>query len=135
MGAWGTGVFDNDDACDFAAEVANGRDLIVIERALERTLATSGDYLEAPDGSLALAAADIVARLNGKFGERNAYTSDIDAWVQRTKLTPSDDLTAKAHQAVQRVITAPSELIELWEDSNDFAEWKVVVAALSQRLQ
>ena len=34
MGAWGKGTFENDTACDFAATVAEGNGLVVLEQAL-----------------------------------------------------------------------------------------------------
>jgi len=36
MGAWGTGVFDNDTACDCADELDKSDDLSVVEDALEK---------------------------------------------------------------------------------------------------
>lgn len=134
MGAWGTGTFDNDTACDFAAEVADSRDLTKIVSALDRVLASGSSYLEAPDAEEALAAADIVARLRGKFGPQTAYTEDIDKWVRNCKLVVSDDLANKARQAVSRILTPPSELFELWADSDETASWKSAVDDVLSRL-
>ncbi len=60
MEAWGSGIFENDTACDFAASVAESDDLTALEEALDRVLAAEGKYLEAPDAEEGLAAADIV---------------------------------------------------------------------------
>ena len=35
MGAWGTGIFDNDMACDWAGELDGAEDLSPVEEALE----------------------------------------------------------------------------------------------------
>ena len=59
MGAWGSGVFENDTACDFAASVAEGADLAPLEQAFDRVLAQQGKYLEAPDAQEGLAAASM----------------------------------------------------------------------------
>lgn len=134
MGAWGTGTFENDTACDFAADVADSRDLTKIVSALDRVLASGPSYLEAPDAEEALAAAEIVARLRGKFGPQTAYTEDIDNWVKNNKLAVSDDLVNKARQAVNRVLTPPSELLELWADSDESAQWKSAVEDALSRL-
>jgi len=88
----GSGTFENDTACDFAAEVADGHDLAKIVSALDRVLAPGPTYLEAPDAEEALAAAEIVARLRGNFGLQTAYTEEIDTWVKDCKLAVSDDL-------------------------------------------
>jgi hypothetical protein len=47
MGAWGTGVFENDPACDFAADVADGGGLRAPVQALDRVLLPESDYLRA----------------------------------------------------------------------------------------
>jgi hypothetical protein len=132
MGAWGAGVFENDDACDFAAEVAGGAGLEKVNEALEAVLETN-DYLEAPSASEGLAAADVVARLRGNRGESDAYTKAIDEWVERAKIAVNADLIAKAREVVTRVRTAPSELLELWEEG-DPGEWLNSLDELTTRL-
>ncbi len=134
MGAWGIGIFENDTACDFAATVAEGNGLLVLENALDRVLAAETNYLEAPDAEEGLAAADIVARLKGRPGAQTAYTAKIDAWVQRSKATPSEVLIEKARRSIARILTEPSELLELWQDTADFEVWKSSVEEVSRRL-
>ena len=134
MGAWGNGTFENDTACDFAATVAEGNGLVVLEEALDRVLASETNYLEAPDAEEGLAAADIVARLNGSSGAQTSYTAAIDAWVERSKSTPSQALIEKARRSITRILTQPSELLELWQDSADFEAWKRSVEEVSRRL-
>ena len=134
MGAWGTGTFENDGASDYGLAIIEGRDASGLERTLDRVLEMGTGYLEAPDGSEALAAADIRARLMGRPGESTPYTQEIDAWVGVTKITPSSQLIDKARRAVSRVLTEPSELMELWQDSDDFEAWKASVEVLARRL-
>jgi Domain of unknown function (DUF4259) len=133
MGSWGTGIFENDDACDYAADVASNGDVSILERTFDLILETEG-YLEAPIASEALTAADIVARLRGRPGEQTAYTAEIDRWVAGLKLVPSDQLLEKARRSVERIMTAPSELLELWQESRDFASWKRTIDGLMNRL-
>ena len=134
MGAWGKGTFENDTACDFAANVAEENGLVVLEQALDRVLASQTNYLEAPDAEEGLAAADIVARLKGSQGAQTAYTAKIDAWVERSKMPPSEALLEKARRSITRILTEPSELLELWRDSEDFEVWKSSVEEVSSRL-
>jgi hypothetical protein len=134
MGAWGAGTFENDTACDFAAEVAETSDLKKIQAAFDRVLAVGSGYLDAPDAEEALAAADIVARLRGNFGPQTAYTESIDTWVKKRKLAISDDLVARARQSVARVAMPPSELLELWSESDQLSTWKSSIDELIGRL-
>jgi len=134
MGAWGVGTFENDTACDFAAEVAGRLNLSKIECALDRVLNAVESYVEAPDGEEALAAAEIVARLNNRPGAKTAYTEQIDLWVGRMKTVPPAALIDKARRGATRIVLPPSELLELWEESGDFDTWKASVNELLSRL-
>ena len=68
MGAWGVGIYDNDDAADWVAELEDGG-LAVVSAALSTIV--DGDYVEAPEGARAVAAADVVARLRSGGGEES----------------------------------------------------------------
>ncbi len=134
MGAWGKGTFENDKACDFAANVAEGSGLVLLEQALDRVLASEATYLDASDAEKGLAAADIVARLKGSPGDQTSYTARIDAWIERSKSKPSDALIEKARRSIARILTEPSALLELWQDSGDLEVWKQSVDEVSRRL-
>jgi len=134
MGAWGVGTFENDHACDYAEDIAGGKDTSRIEATLAHVLSAGAAYLEAPDAEEALAAADIVARLGGHFGKRDAYTESIDEWAGRIKLQPNKQLVEKARSAIARILREPSEIMELWRDSEDFEAWKSSVEEVAARL-
>ena len=134
MGAWGVGVFENDTACDFAADVAEGEDFTALDNALDRVLAAEGKRLQVSDAEEGLAAADIVARLKGNPGARTAYTAAIDAWVARVKLVPTQATIDKARRSIVRILAEPSELLELWQETKDFDLWKRAVEDVSGRL-
>jgi hypothetical protein len=134
MGAWGFGALENDDACDYADEIVAEQNLSGVERTLDKTLGVSTGYLEAPDGAETLAAAEILARLLGRPGAGSPRLEALDDWIARAKLSPAHELVDKARRAVERVMTEPSELMELWFDSNDFDSWKSSVEDLSRRL-
>ncbi|MFV8667702.1 DUF4259 domain-containing protein [Ralstonia pseudosolanacearum] len=134
MGAWSHASFGNDDAIDFAADVAETNDLSRVESALDAVLAAGDDDLEAPEASQAVAAAEVVARLQGHWGVRNADSESIDAWIERTGITPPRDIVHKARQALDRIVCEPSELLELWQESEDGDKWRDAVRELRARL-
>jgi len=133
MGAWGKGIYDNDDACDFVGEVVDSLDLSRIHAAVNEVL-NANQTLEAPLAAQGLVAADVVARLRGQWGDRNSYTGVIQQWAERANLTASDELLLKARQVVVRVRTEPSELLELWSDDPDPETWHATLDTLLQRL-
>ena len=134
MGAWGTGVFDNDTACDWAYGLEEQSGLALIERTLDTVLAAAGEYLDASDAEEALAAIETIARLQGHWGVRNSYTANVDAWVEKAKLQPPPALARKAHAAIDRILGEDSEILELWDDSELLDEWKQEVDALRLRV-
>lgn len=135
MGAWGTGIFDNDTACDWAYTLEESDDLSVVEESLEKVISAGSEYLEAPDAEEALAAAEVIARLQGNCGDRNAYTETIDKWVSGRELKVSPELARKALSAIERVLTEPSEILELWNESEELDAWKASVSNLSSRIR
>src|SRR5262244_1427890 len=135
MGAWGTGIFDNDTACDWAYDLKEASDLSLIERALDNVLNVGAEYLDATEAEEALAAAEAVARLKGNWGIRYGYTETMDRWVETTRLTPPQALIEKAIRAIERLLYGPSELLELWGETEDFTAWEESVKDLSKRLR
>jgi hypothetical protein len=134
MGAWGSGVFENDTACDFAAAVSDGGNVALVEQALDRVLACGSNYLEAPDAEECLAAAEIIARLRGSSrGDETPYTASVDAWIRNSRASISAELIERAKRAIMRVLSPPSELVELWKDSGDFDSWRRSVEGLLGR--
>jgi hypothetical protein len=133
MGSWGLGPFENDTACDWGYDLEKSTDLSVIERALD-SVVEARDYLEAPAAEEALAAAEVVARLQGNWGPRTSYTETVDAWVKKTDSQITSELASKAVAAINRVLTPPSELLELWQDTDDFDTWKKLLGELAKRV-
>lgn len=134
MGAWAVDAFGNDDACDWAYQLAKCTDLSIVESTLDKVLDVGDEQLQASDAAEALAAIEVIARLQGNWGERNAYTEAVDAWVEKTKLKPGIALTQKAHHAIELILSQQSELMELWQESEEFEAWQSAVQGLKVRV-
>jgi hypothetical protein len=134
MGAWATTPFGNDSACDWAWGLSECDDLSLIEDTLDNVLEIGSEYLEAPDAEEAIAAIEILARLKGNWGERNTYTEEADAWVEKVNLKPNQALVEKSRQVIERILASDSELPELWKESDDFAAWKSSIDDLKARV-
>ncbi len=129
MGAWGHGSFENDDAGDWVWELGEASDFGVVKTALDAVVSEDG-YLEAPTCSEAIAAAEIVA---AALGSPVAGLSDeAAAWVEEHRDVPAD-VVELARRALA-VIQDKSELRELWEESQHFAEWESAMADLGARI-
>lgn len=134
MGTWDTGSFDSDGAVDWTYGLEKVDDLTYIEAALDAVVEADRDEaIDSQTGENAVAAAEVVARLLGKWGESSPYSETADNWVRSHPIVPPKALVQQAIAALTRVTTAPSELLELWEET-DAEGWLEAVAELKGRL-
>ena len=130
MGAWSHEPFGNDTANDWAYGLVETGDLGYVESALDGVLEVGDDYLDASVAEEAVAAIEVFAKLLGRSTQTDSYTEKVDMWVKTTKSKPTPALRLKAKQAIQRIMSVNSELRELWEESDDGAEWKAAMTQL-----
>jgi hypothetical protein len=133
MGAWSTDSFGNDTACDWSYSLEEADDLGLVRETIRKVVDSGKEYLEAPDAEEAIAAVEVIARLKRNFGKRNSYTETTDNWVKAHPQQPPSDLVALAVQALDRILQPPSELLELWQESDDFEGWKSSLLDLKGR--
>lgn len=135
MGTWAVDAFGNDYAQDWAEDLHETSNLDAVEDTLN-TVLDSGAELEAPFAAEALAAIEVLARLQGKGGPRTEDSAAVDVWVdaRKAKAKPRADLAEKAVRAIERILSPESELRQLWEDSEHYADWRAAVEDLRGRL-
>ncbi|MGI5350740.1 DUF4259 domain-containing protein [Streptomyces sp. CA-250714] len=126
MGTWDVGPFDNDAAGDFCAALdeasADAREGIVRD-TLARVAGTR-DYLEADEAEEAVAAAALIAAQCHGGPSVDRFDGPEE---------PLPDLTglrSLAVQALDRVVSEPSELPELWDDASDSTPWRASIDGL-----
>lgn len=131
MGAWGTGSFHNDDALDWTSDLADGgAGWEAVVEALEAS-ASAAQPPEAPECSVSLAAAELLAAHAGKPGRD--LPAPADGWVKRQKRAPGSHVIELARRAIARV-RDDSELRDLWKASPEFDAWLADLAGLESRL-
>jgi hypothetical protein len=129
-GAWGTGSFDNDDALDWADDCAKAISLAPLVAAFDAAIRNK--YIEAPDGSNAVAAAEVVAAALGKPNPK--LPAKLQAWIQRQPIEDLKRLTPQAQTALTRVFDPKaSELRQLWSEGKP-NKWPEAIAELQSRL-
>lgn len=136
MGAWGTGVFDNDGAGDFLALLEDAepseREAVIREAFEAVTDPDADDYLEVDAGQEAIAAAAVIAAVHN-----NRPVTDEDSVVQfaATDLPPATpELRTLAVKVLNRVTGPDSEWRELWEETDDSAAALATVNELRSSL-
>jgi hypothetical protein len=129
MSAWTNGPFDNDEAMDFVADLAEAPDWRTVVQMLDHVTRQAG-YLEAPEGEIAVAAAAIVAASVGDVTILPDSHRDLKAALG----APPEGAVALARSALARVVAPASELDELWQEGDDHDAWLTQIAALQTTL-
>jgi hypothetical protein len=131
MGSWDVDAFGNDSACDWAADFAETGTPELVTEELEDAL---GDWSGGSYRPEVLVACEVVARLQGRWGTRDAYSEKLDAWVLRNPIRPSDELIVLATEVIDKILTNESELAPTWVDSRSADAWRAGVLDLRRRV-
>ncbi|MEE1818366.1 DUF4259 domain-containing protein [Streptomyces sp. SP18ES09] len=127
MGTWDIGPFDNDTAADFSYRVDEAPEeqrAEVLRAAFREVTGTGGEYLDADFAVEAIASAALVA------AQCPGGTPVTTSYGPKKPLPALPaDLRPEAVEALDRILVEPSELLELWEES-DGEEWKAGVRKL-----
>ena len=131
VGAWGRGPFENDPAADFVIDVQGATSFDVVRVGLLGATGTDG-YLEVDEGSVAIAAAEVVAAARGNAAA--SLPEAVAIWLVDHAAEATADDVAAALAAIDRVSRDDSELRGLWEDVGD-ETWMQSVEDLRARLR
>jgi hypothetical protein len=129
MAGWGTRSFENEDAQNWLGQLKSlGIDDL---KQIFLRAADQSDYLEAPDASVVVAAAEAVAALKGAPSEK--LPREIADWTSQNKAVVPSDLNELAVRAVEKV-RRNSELKDLWLEADGLNEWTAALQDLQTRL-
>jgi hypothetical protein len=130
MVGWSTGSFANDDAAAWLAELGT-----IAPADLTQILIQAADnpsYLEAPAAGVAVAAAEVIAALNGSPAE--GVPPEIVEWTSGNPQASTPELKALAIRALDRV-RRNSELRDLWLEADGLNDWTAAIQDLQNRLE
>lgn len=130
MGAWGVGIFENDDAADWICELEDHQGDEFLLDTLSAANENNG-YLEVTDASRALAAAEVVAYSLGKMHANLPF--EVQEWIRKNDISSNSELPKLALRAVSR-IKSNSELQELWDEAEEKVAWYQATTDLENRL-
>ena len=131
MGAWGTGIFDNDDAMDWIGLMIENGDIEQLREGVNKII-VSNQYLQSPDCCRALASAEIIAAIKNKD---YSFLPDLaKQWILTFDIAINPKIIYSAQEAIQ-MVKEDSELKDLWAKSNNLNEWIKVVQDLEDRLK
>ncbi len=114
MGAWGVKPFENDSASDFLYEFENNSFEEILKNAFELE---DEDYIEVDEGSVIVAASEILAKIIKNKENELPDNLKIDKNIN------IKELSKKAKNSLEIVISENSELNELWQESDEYEKW------------
>jgi len=131
MGAWGTGLFENDWALDWAGELAAAGDADFPASTLRPF--DDGGSLGGPECAAALAAAEAIA---ASAGQRAAGLPDaVGLWIERTRTRPGAEDVQLALRVVGMILEQNSALRDQQDETGaSLAEWLTPIEDLQRRL-
>ncbi len=130
MGTWGVKTFENDGASDWLwdLEESDANSALVAALNPEDT-----NYLEATDGEIILAAAEIIQAIKNR--PRAGLPENALNWINAHNTLDVSSLVTKAIAMVDRVLSDNSELRELWEENeDDYPKWHAHITELRSKL-
>ena len=130
MGAWGAGVFENDDAMDFVFELTEADGWKLVRRTLRECLAEG--FADASQSAMALAAAEAVAAAKGH--PLKDLPTEVASWVAQHREELPAGLEDRARETAEKILDdEESELRQLWAEE-DGAGWTAAIDDLINRL-
>ncbi len=130
MGAWGAGSFENDDAMDWVVGLTHESGDAVLREALAPAAIPDDRYLEAPDCSIVIAAAEAIAA--ARDHPNASLPDEVVEWANK-KPDVAIDLVILARSAVDRIVRK-SELRDLWDEADSADAWRAAMTDLRSRL-
>jgi hypothetical protein len=129
MGAWGTGILDDDTALDALDELRAAPDPhLFMRQAIDTAL--GADHVDYEAGHAALVSAAIIALVTKGhplpgLEDMDESEVSIEDWIDELNQIDFGPLMTPAAQACLRVVEGPSELKELWlENDADGNDWQ-----------
>ena len=128
MNISGYNSFENSHAEDMLEESS---DLASISKAIDLVIEPSENKLKVPTCCRAIAAAEMIAALNGKGAQ--SLPEEVTMWTEGIP-KPTPILIARARQAID-LILSNSELKEVWQENvEDYPKWIDVSNDIKARL-
>ncbi len=130
---WNVGIFANDEALEWLANIIRTNQTASIFRALvEVAKLHPNGYPQSPDCEKALVAAELVAAARGMASKD--MPDMATAWLKKSNFVAGNEVVQMALKVVKQ-IGAKSELKEIWDGTTQSRAWYQELYDLQKRLQ
>jgi predicted alternative tryptophan synthase beta-subunit len=131
MADWGPGIYENDDTMDWIYDLLDSGGISRVKRALDIIKEDGAEDVEIADCRIALAAADLVAAIDGDINPN--LPAEAEEWLTLIN-RPVSNLRAKAEEVVRDILES-SPLKVYYKTNGKYPEWKQTVESLLKRLE
>lgn len=130
MATWGTHTLEDDTATDWIDELIEAED--------EREMLLEAFTIEAGDvnydvGVIVIAACEVVVGLLDE--PRRGMPENLRDWFADNECDDIADIPEKAAAALSVVLADDSELITVWQEAEDYGEWRQNVEELQETIE
>ena len=133
MGTWGTRVYDNDAAANWVHKFID-QGFPLLDGTLEKVMCSEPKSISINDSQEALAACEIIARMNGAFGSRSVFKEELDRLVKENKSVITCELVQKAIEVVDRILSNQSEMHHAWRSDGHRLTWVKNIKYLREQI-
>lgn len=130
MAIWGPGIYQSDEVMDWIYDLLYYGNLSSIRYALDTINQDQMVITDIPNCQIALAAADLVASLNGDLNQN--MPEEAEEWIL-TMDHSAEELQEQAKDVV-RLIYKNSALKDYMQKNNQLDEWTLVINDVLERL-
>ena len=135
MGTWSHKPFGNDQTCDWTSELEESTGFGVIDQAFDQIIADKNEaIIDADFGSVAYAAAEVVAQILGEGTQDLDFLDGVTQWIDQLSSRAPNALIQKAIITLDILVQENSELDELWKESDDYDDWQKNIDELKELL-
>lgn len=131
MGAWGTGIFEDDTSLDLLADAIESDAENFVRNASSKV---NSDYLEYDEGQEIIVAGVILDAILNKAKHRIS-DEEFQEWLSRQESKGLASFKESILNGLGKVISERSELNELWQENDEeYPRWRKNIEDLAASL-
>ncbi len=132
MATWGTRTFEDDTAVDWISELVEADE--TREFLLSAiTLPEDDDDVDYDTAVIAVAGCEVIVALLDE--PRKGLPEQLKDWLSDNECDDITDLPETASAALQKVLAGDSELVTIWQEAEDYDDWKDGVDELQEIIE
>lgn len=124
MGTWSYEPFGNDYSCDWSRRLLRRKNMSYIESTLKKVFKVGPDDIEIRTVNNAVGAIEVIAKMLGQGTQWDAYTEDLDDWIEALSQSPSPKLLRITKLAIEYILQGNKSVAHTeWLSEENYELW------------